>query len=330
MKFKKWHIVGIKIFTPIIFILVITSWLSRPFIVDQPITYGATFAKSYAESLGLDWRETYLAILHDLKIKNIRLPVYWNEVEKKAGEYNFNEIDWQIEEARKAGVNIILAIGRRVPRWPECFEPNWLKNKSENEKQARLKELLREEIKHFKQFKNIIIWQVENEPLFPYFGECPKPSIKLLVEEIQIVKSKDNRPVMITDSGELNEWIRAAKVGDILGVTMYRQVGTKVKDDVYLRYPSFYYRIKVRLASLFAEEIQLVEFQAEPWTLTSLKDEPMARQLEKMNLDRLQTLLGVAKKSGFKEIYFWGVEWWYWLKTRGVNDFWDFGKKLAE
>ena len=328
MKIKKWHVIFLKITTPILFVVVVAAWLARPFIVNEKITYGATFSAPYAKSLGLNWQQAFSAILKDLQLKNLRLPVYWNEVEKEEGKYYFDDIDWQINEAKKAGVNIVLALGRRVPRWPECFEPAWMKNKSEAEKERHLLKLIKAEIDHFKQFKNIIVWQVENEPLFAYFGECPKPNLELLRSEVELVKSADHRPVMITDSGELNEWVRAAKIGDILGVTMYRQVGNKLKDNIYIRYPSFYYRAKVRIASLFASEIQLIEFQAEPWTSTSLEQEPIAKQLEKMNLDRVRLLLGVAKKSGFKEIYFWGVEWWYWLKIKGVPDFWEFGKQL--
>lgn len=327
-KLKKSHKIILIAGNVLVFFLMTAAWLARPFVINQQVTYGATFAKEYAESLGLNWREAYSAVLKDFPLKNLRLPVFWNEIEKEPGKYNFDDIDWQINEARKAGVNIILALGRRVPRWPECFEPAWLKNKPESTKQIYLQKLLSAEVNHFKQFKNIKTWQVENEPFFAYFGECPKLSEDLLKEEVAIVKSKDNRPVMITDSGELNEWVRAAKIGDILGVTMYRQVGNKYTDNLYIRYPSFYYRLKLRIASIFSNDIQLVEFQAEPWTITSLPQEPIAKQLEKMNLDRVNLLLSVAKKSGFKEIYFWGVEWWYWLKIKGVPDFWEFGKHL--
>ena len=328
MKIKKWHIIAVKIITPIAFLIAIASWLGRPIVTSTPITYGATFSKRYATDLGLNWQEVYRAVLFDLKIPTIRLPVYWDEVEPRDGEYNFSDVDWQINEAKVAGAKIILALGRRVPRWPECFEPNWLNNQDESVKREKIKKLLVAEVNHFKQHKNIVIWQVENEPLFGLFGQCPPPDIKFLREEIATVKALDPRPVMVTDSGELQEWVRAAQVGDILGVTMYRQVGNQTLDNIYIRWPAFFYRIKLRLASVFAREIDLVEFQAEPWTSSTLDKEPIPKQLEKMNIERIKTLLYVARKSGLHDISFWGVEWWYWLKLRGVNDFWDFGKEI--
>lgn len=327
MKIKKWHIVVVKIITPIAFLIALGAWLSRPLISDKPITYGATFSKRYAQSLGLNWQAAYRAAIFDLKIPTMRLPVYWDEVEPRDGEYNFSDVDWQIMEAKKTGTEIILALGRRVPRWPECFEPNWLKTQAESVKREKIKKLLTAEVNHFKQYKNVSVWQVENEPLFGLFGQCPPPDIKFLREEVGLVKTIDSRPVMVTDSGELDEWVRAAKIGDILGVTMYRQVGNNSVDNIYIRWPAFYYRIKLRLASLFARDIRLIEFQAEPWTATSLDKEPIPEQLKKMNIERVKVLLEVAHKSGLSDISFWGVEWWYWLKLKGVNDFWDFGKQ---
>jgi len=328
MTIKKWHIIIVKIITPVAFVVAVLAWLGRPIIPSKLTSYGATFSKRYAQDLGLNWQEAYRAVLFDLKIPIIRLPVYWDEVEQKEGEYHFSDVDWQINEAKKAGAQIILALGRRVPRWPECFEPSWLRGQEEAVKKEKIKKLLTAEVEHFKQYKNITIWQVENEPLFGLFGQCPPPDIKFLREEVALVKALDKRPVMVTDSGELQEWVRAAQVGDILGVTMYRQVGNKLTDNIYIRWPAFFYRIKLRLASIFAHGVQLIEFQAEPWTSTTLDKEPIQKQLEKMNIERINILLEVARKSGLNEISFWGVEWWYWLKLKGVNDFWDFGKQI--
>src|SRR3989338_5721806 len=47
----------------------------------EKIIWGVTFSKPYAQGLGLDWKETYLAILDELNVKNLRIPAYWNELE---------------------------------------------------------------------------------------------------------------------------------------------------------------------------------------------------------------------------------------------------------
>ena len=45
-------------------------------------------------------------------------------------------------------------------------------------------------------------------------------------------------------------------------------------------------------------------------------------------IDFLETI-NYAQKAGFKDIYFWGVEWWLWEKNFNNNSyFWDTGKAL--
>ena len=42
--------------------------------MQKDINYGVTFSNRYAEDLGLDWRETYLAILDDPELFHIEKP----------------------------------------------------------------------------------------------------------------------------------------------------------------------------------------------------------------------------------------------------------------
>ena len=64
-------------------------------------------------------------MLDDLNIKLVRIPAYWNLTEPKKDEYNFEALDFQLDEAQKHGAKVMLAVGRRLPRWPECHEPGW-------------------------------------------------------------------------------------------------------------------------------------------------------------------------------------------------------------
>jgi len=49
---------------------------------------GVTFSKRYAEDIQLNWKETYTAMLDDLKIRKIRIPVYWDLAEPEEGKYD--------------------------------------------------------------------------------------------------------------------------------------------------------------------------------------------------------------------------------------------------
>ena len=39
---------------------------------------GITFSGRYASDIGMDPQKTFLAILDELKVKKIRLPIYWD------------------------------------------------------------------------------------------------------------------------------------------------------------------------------------------------------------------------------------------------------------
>ena len=93
--------------------------------VQEDMSYGVTFSNRYATDLGLDWKEVYTAMLDELEVQNLRLVVYWDDVEKERDTYDFSDIMWQLDEAEKRDLNIILAIGRKVPRYPECFQPEY-------------------------------------------------------------------------------------------------------------------------------------------------------------------------------------------------------------
>ena len=91
----------------------------------EPNFFGVTFSTKFCREIGLDWREVYLAILDDLEVKEIRLPIYWDEIEKTPGVFDFTDYDYIISEGQKRGVNFIVNIGWRLPRWPECHSPEW-------------------------------------------------------------------------------------------------------------------------------------------------------------------------------------------------------------
>ena len=82
----------------------------------QEIIWGVNFSQKQAEALGMDWQETYLALLDDLGVRDLKLATYWNLIEKEETKYNFDDLDWQINEAEKRGAKLLLR------RWlPEFF-----------------------------------------------------------------------------------------------------------------------------------------------------------------------------------------------------------------
>ncbi len=308
---------------------------SRP---AEKIDFGVTFSKIYAEELGLDWKEAFLATLDDLKVKKLRLVAYWPEIEPNQGNFDFKELDWQINEAEQRGAEIILAVGRRLPRWPECHIPDWAKRLSEKEQQEKVLAVISEVIRHYKNEEAIKFWQIENEPFLGTFGQCPKLDKKFLDKEIALARSLDNpstgsgqaRPTIITESGEFSTWIGAARRADIVGTTLYRKVHGKLG---YIRYPipAIFYSRKAALIKKFfnIDKIIIVELAAEPWGAEQTWELSLEEQLKLMNIEEFEGSIDYARRTGFSEAYLWGAEWWYWLKTKYNNEsMWEEAKKL--
>ena len=309
----------------------ILFFILRPH-VSNDITYGTTFSHKYATELGLDWKETYIAILDDLGVKNLRLVAYWEDSEPNRDEYDFSIIKWQLDEAKKRDIPVILITGRKQVRYPECFEPTWWEEiKEEAARDSEVYEFVKQTVIELKDYENIAMWQVENEPFFP-FGDCAG-DIKwsVLQNEISIVRELDDRPVLVQDSGEGGVWLPTYLSGDYLGVSMYRRIwydfwGVFLGRSIYFQYPLAHwtYKIKADLVGVPYQKVIVTELQAEPWgpgpNVALSKEEADKTMSRELFIDTLN----YAQKSGFSDLYFWGSEWWYFQKQIHNEPFyWD-------
>ena len=296
------------------------------------MTWGVNFSVKQTEFLELNSRETYSAILNDLGAKNIKISVYWDLIEKEKGVYDFDELDWQIAEAGKNNTSIILAIGMRVPRWPECHLPTWARDLSKTEQQTEILNMLQTLVLKYKDSSVLSMWQVENEA-FLKFGACPWSDDDFLRREVAFVRLNDpNHKIIVTDSGELSLWIKASQVGgDIVGVTTYKKVWQE-QLHMYVSYlfPSVYYNRRADIVkNVFKQKVIGVELQAEPWCANSIMNSSLEEQEKTMNLKQFKNNVEFAKNTGIDTFYFWGAEWWYYMKTKYNNsDIWDEAKKL--
>lgn len=293
----------------------------------ENIIWGVVFSQKHSQLLGLDWKENYLAILDELKVKNIKIITHWDLIEPEKENFNFEDLDWQIKEAEKRRVKIILVLGIKTGRWPECHLPKWTKNQiSEKDFFNYLISLLN----RYKSSPAILAWQIENEPFFP-FGECPKINKNFVKKEIEIVRSLDKRPIIFADSGEFSFWIEAAKLGDIISSTLHRKVYFKeIKRYISYPFPPVYYWRKAKLIkTFFGKNVIIGELQAEPWCKNLIYNCSLKEQEITMNFEQFKKNVEFAKKTGLDTFYFWGVEWWYWLKkTQNQSEIWEEVKKL--
>jgi len=292
---------------------------------------GVTFSKQFSQDLGLNWKENYLAILDDLKIKYLRIPTYWDEVEAKEGKYDFSDIDWMVKEASKRNVKVVLTLGMRQPRWPECHFPDWAKNMKHEIMKIKVKELIFNTVLRYRNNPTIDYWQVENEPLLEFFGECPRPDRQLIKDEIDLVRALDSsREIVITASGELSFWYPEALWGDVLGSTLYRYTWSKYTGySSYWFIPPSFYRVKAFLLGKDINKFWISELQAEPWFPSDPLTTPIKEQYKTMSPEKLIENFKYALRVNPERIYFWGAEWWYYTKVKlGRDDIWNTVKSI--
>ena len=291
--------------------------------------WGITFSRKFCDELGIDWKKVYIEILDDLKVKNIRVPIYWDEVEVEDNQFNFSDYDYIFDEGQKRGVKFTANIGWRLPRWPECHSPEWIANLEVPEIKEKTIEMLKPVVNYFKNREEIVYWQVENEPLLNSFGICPNGDEKFLREEVKLVRSLDQRPILITASGELSSWRQEWDIGDIFGTTMYRVVWNPLFG--YFRYPlpASFYKLKASFLKLKPENMVISELQAEPWVPKgTLADLSSTESNKSFDLEQFKANLQYAINADLNHCYLWGVEWWYFQKENGSPEYWDLAQSL--
>lgn len=299
----------------------------------ESITYGMSFNTLYARELGLEWRVTYDAILEDLGVRHLRLAAHWPMIEPERDIYNFAELDYQIERAEEVGAEVIFAVGRRLPRWPECHVPKWAAGLSWEEQKTEIKEQITKVVERYKDREVITHWQVENEPYLEVFARmhCGELDEAFLKEEIELVRSLDqSRPILVTDSGNLGTWFGAYRNGDAFGTSVYVHFWNPELGQFKTVLPPWFYRVKENFLSLlFGEkETMLIELSAEPWLLEPITEVDIETQYSRMNIDMLNDILTYAEETRLKKQYLWGAEWWYWLRDKGHPEMWERGEKL--
>ncbi|MBI2626551.1 MAG: hypothetical protein HYW69_03095 [Candidatus Nealsonbacteria bacterium] len=332
MKILKKIVIGILI---VIFIFLGYFFVGKTEPAKE-VDWGVNFSQKYAKLLGLDWQEAYSAIIADLGARNIKILTSWDLIEPKMGEYSFNDLDWQIGLAEEKRVSVLLVIGNKTGRWPECHMPDWAKGLSKEAQQDKILKLIENIVLRYKGLAptpnfGVGAWQVENEALFP-FGECPWRDKSFLKKEISLVKSLDpTRPVIVSDSGEFSFWITAAQLGDIASATLHRKVWFKeIKNYItYPLRPIFYWRKAQIIKIFFNKEVIVGELQAEPWCPNFVSPCSLEEQKKTMDLPQFQKNIQFAKETGLNTFYLWGPEWMFWMKEKqNKPEIWEEAKKL--
>lgn len=294
----------------------------------KPLRVGVTFIPRYARYYDLDPKQTMRALIDELNIKQFRLVSYWDESEPEQGKYDFTDLDWQFKYAEEANAKVSLAIGLRQPRWPECHMPIWANNMPKEQWQKELKKYMQVVIERYKNSPALQSYQLENEYFMEVFGECPDFSRNRLVDEFNFVKQIDqDHPVIISRSNNAVGIPIGNPRPDMFGVSIYKRVWDKTVTKRYLEYPfpAWFYAFLAGAGKIITGKDMIIhELQAEPWAPTETKIASLAEQDKSLNPERLRGRFSYGEATGMREMYLWGVEWWYWRKVKfNDNDIWD-------
>lgn len=284
--------------------------------------YGVSFSPQFAEELGVNWKSNFTALLDGMQFKRYRLMTYWNRIEKQPSVYDYSEIDWQMEQAAKRGYKVSLALGLRQPRWPECHQPNWAKDLYSTDKdkwRTSLNAYITNTVERYKNHPALESWQLENEAVNSWFGECQDRDRQRLRDEFALVKSIDNKHQVNMSLSDQHGFPAGTPVPDMYGFSVYRIVwNDKTPIKFYITYPTpvWYHRLRAFLINhIKHREVFVHELQVEPWGPVPTKQMTIVEQDESMNPKQIEKNMIFARKIGKPGIYMWGSEWWYWRKT---------------
>lgn len=290
-------------------------------------TYGVSFSVKQARNLGVDWKANFTAVVDDLQFKHLRLMSYWDESEVKRGVLNFNDLDWQMNEAAKRGVKVSLGLGLRQPRWPECHEPAWATELRGHEWKQALYAYMEIVVDRYKNHPALESYQLENEGMNNWFGLCDLPDRERLIEEFNLVKQWDPYHKIIMSLSDQHGFPVNGPTPDEFGFSVYRTVwNDKIPPHGYITYPTpiWYHRMRAAIITAYTgKPIMIHEMQMEPWGPVDTKYLTIEEQNKSMSAQQIAKSFRFARQLGIDDIYIWGSEWWYWRKVHGDDTIWE-------
>ncbi|HTL89525.1 MAG TPA: beta-galactosidase [Leptolyngbya sp.] len=319
--------------------------LTLPNLLTPPRSkkFGTTFSQLQCWYLGLDYREAFRAIC-DLGFGRLRLCAYWHEIQPQANQFDFTTLDWLLEESDRRGIEVVLAVGMKTPRYPEFHFPDWMRSQYDT-KTARVLDqdpaiadltlkMLDRVVDHVKAAPAIRCWQVENEPFTTLeITHGRSLSESFVRKEVALVRSRSrsDQKILLTNAITLpygqeddDRAFRASLwLADAVGFNVY----TKVPQGGSQRYiealPLYWKKLEEWRSQLqrWGKESWIAEAQAEPWELNELV--PVAQlDYPSSSLNQAVSLVDRVQEIGFSPVLLWGCEYWYWQHKQGRDRWW--------
>jgi Beta-galactosidase len=322
--------------------------------IVSPYYLGTTFSPLQCYYMDLDFRAAFRQIA-TLGLDRIRLGAYWNVIEQRPGEFDFSELDWLLEQCAQNRIEVALAVGMKVPRWPEFHFPQWVIDRAEtgagepalDVRSPDVAELalrfLDRVVEHCRSAPALKYWQIENEPftrLEIAGGRWLSPAF--VQREIALVRSAKlpHQKILLTNAIHLPTpklaedepaFQDSLRLADAVGMNVYTKVPTGAPGQYLEPTPQFWQTLQDWQTTLTQNdrEAWIAEAQAEPWEPQQLV------AMQKLNYPsasplRMRQLVQQLRAMGYGTIMLWGSEYWYWQKQRQQHLWWWEVKRLVE
>jgi hypothetical protein len=284
---------------------------------SKPLQFGVSFIPDYAQSLGVDPQQTMDALLN-IGVKQFRLVSYWSDIEQTPGQYDFSQLDWQFQKAEAAHAKIILTVGLRQPRWPECHTPNWVNlNQPDSQWQPQLETFMQKVVERYKNSPSLQSYQLENEYFLHGFGICTNYDRQRLISEYNLVKRLDPKhPIIVGRSDNAVGIPVGQPQPDEFSISVYRRVWDAGVTHRYLEYPfpAWFYGFLAGWQQLADHKDMMIgELQAEAWAPQgqTITQTSLTEQSKSLDAKRLQGVFTYGQATGMRSIDLWGAEYWY-------------------
>ncbi len=321
--------------------------------LKRPSTLGTTCSQLQCHYMGLNYQEAFRQIC-SLGFNRIRLCSYWDEIERSENQFDFTTLDWLLDESHRHGIEVVLTVGMKAPRWPEFHFPEWLQARYETstnqtavdhnpaiaERALKFTDMV---VHHVRHAPNLNYWQVENEP-FTHMDitggrylsydfvrreaalvrSLATPQQKIVITTAISLPSAD-----LTDDDEAFQ--ESLNMADAVGINVYTKVPAG-NSPVYLQpLPPYWEKLKEWQNNLAksAKEDWIAEAQAEPWEANQLVAMQQT-EYPSCTPKRTSSLVTSLTDLGYSTVMLWGCEYWYWQKKNGRNLWWWTMQQIAE
>jgi hypothetical protein len=288
----------------------------------------------------------------------IRLTTYWDEVDQ-AG---YDQLDWMMNEAKRAQQPIVLTVGMKALGWPEFFIPasampaNGLRKGQDAASDSSFREaalaFVDDTVLRYRDNPALVAWQIENEPFNRAGPQRLWIDAEFLRDEMTSVRQLDShhRPLIVNAFSHFNllfdqasarqgfdirQWLgfdadsaerdglAALNRGDVLGLDVYTAIGYQFLGQDHMSHADSDW--PDRLARVH----DLAKQQGKQAWITEAQAEPWesaqsnSTDPKSTSPQAIRSIFANLKDAGFTTVLFWGSEYWLWRQDHGDSRWTD-------